>query len=221
MAFTEFKNLGQILRLYDISVEKKNFIVFPPQEIPARLVEDINFVLKHVNYDSSEAAICENLIYPVLFQVWKDFLGTLALHSHRTWQVDSSFAGIPDYLISAISKYGATVIDTPVLIAIEAKKDNFEEGWGQCAAEMVAAQQANQNAELTVYGVVTNGKLWEFAKLRTNVFTQNSDYLDIVDLDKLYPALHFILEDCKKQLQANLLAPSFIPAAKSIPLEGI
>ncbi len=77
---------------------------------------------------------------------------------------------------------------------------------------MVAAQQANQNAELTVYGVVTNGKLWEFAKIKSNLFTKNEDYIDIADLDKLYSALYFILEDCKKQLQANLLAPSFIPS---------
>ena len=129
MAFTEFKNLGQILRKYDIRLEKKNFIVFTPQAAPARLVEDIDFVLKYVNYDSSEAAICENLIYPVLFQVWKDFLDILALHSHRTWQVDNSLTGTPDYLISPISKYGGTDIDTPVLVAIEAKKDDFEEGW--------------------------------------------------------------------------------------------
>ena len=39
MAFTELKNLGQILRKYDISLEKKNFIVFTPQAAPARLVE--------------------------------------------------------------------------------------------------------------------------------------------------------------------------------------
>ncbi len=201
MAFTEFKTLGQVMRQYDISVQKNTFITFTLKEIPARLKEDIEFVLKYVNYDSSEAAICENLIYPVLFQVWKPFLGLFALHSHRTWQVDTSFTGIPDYLISSVSKYGATVISTPVLVAIEAKKDNFEEGWGQCAAEMVAALQANQNQELAVYGVVTNGKLWEFAKLKTNVFTQNSEYIDIVDLDKLYSALHFVLEDCKNQLK--------------------
>ena len=47
---------------------------------------------------------------------------------------------------------------------------------------MVAAQQANQNAELTVYGVVTNGKLWEFAKIKSNLFTKNEDYIDIADL---------------------------------------
>jgi hypothetical protein len=29
---------------------------------------------------------------------------------------------------------------------------------------------------------------------------KNNDYIDIADLDKLYSALHFVLEDCKKQL---------------------
>lgn len=209
MAFTEFKNLGQILRLHDISVQKKNFITATPQEIPARLVEDVDFVLKYVNYDSSEAAICENLIYPVLFQVWKRFLDTLALHSHRTWQVDASLTGIPDYLISAVSKYGGTVIDTPVLVAIEAKKDDFEGGWGQCAAEMVAAQRTNQNNDLTIYGLVSNGEQWEFGALNQSLFTQNITAYSIFDLDKLYSAIYFVLADCKNQLKtATLVSPS-------------
>ena len=201
MAFTEFKNLGQVLRQYDIGAQKKNFIEFTTQKTtPARLADDIEFALKYVDYDASEIAICESLIYPILVQVWKNFLDTLALHSHRTWQVDGALTGIPDYLISPISKYGTTVIDTPVLVAIEAKKDNFEEGWGQCAAEMVAAQLANKNSALTVYGIVSNGEQWEFATLQNALFTQNIAAYSIFDLDKLYSALHFVLEDCKKQL---------------------
>ena len=212
MAFTEFKNVGQVLRQYDIGAQKRNFILPSTiQQTPARLVEDIEFALSYVDYGASEIAICESLIYPVLVQVWKDFLDILALHSHRTWQVETPLTGIPDYLISPISKYGGTVIDTPILVAIEAKKDNFEEGWGQCAAEMVAAQLANKNKDLTVYGVVSNGEQWEFATLHQSFFTQNITAYSIFDLNKLYSVLHFILEDCKKQLQANLLVPSFIP----------
>lgn len=69
---------------------------------------------------------------------------------------------------------------------------------------MVAAQHANHNTEVTVYGVVTNGKLWEFAKLKATLFTKNKDYIDIADLDKLYSSLHCVLEDCKNQLKLNL-----------------
>ena len=204
MAFTEFKNLGQVLRQYDIQYQKKNFLSFTPQQPPIRLVEDIDFALNYVDYDASEIAICESLIYPVLVQVWKNFLDTLALHSHRTWQVDSALTGIPDYLISPLSKYGNTVVDIPILVAIEAKKDNFAEGWGQCAAEMVDAQLANQNKNWTVYGVVSNGEQWEFATLQHAFFTQNIAAYSIFDLEKLYSVLYFVLGDCKKQLQINV-----------------
>jgi hypothetical protein len=205
MAFTEFKTQGQVLRQYDIRAQKKVFISLTPQQAPTRLVEDIDFALNYVDYSASEIAICESLIYPILAQVWKNFLDTLALHSHKTWQIDGQLSGIPDYLISAVSKYGTAVIDTPVLVAIEAKKDNFVEGWGQCAAEMVAAKLANQNNDLTVYGIVSNGEQWEFAKLSQAVFTKNAVPYTVFDLDKLYSAVHFILQDCKNQLSQHLV----------------
>ena len=208
MAFTQFKNLGSVLLKYNLTTKKDNFIAAQTFDAPARLVEDIDFVLKYVDYESSEAAICESLIYPVLLQVWKDFLDTLFLYSHRSWNVDEELSCIPDYLITAISKYGAPIVGTPVLVAIEAKKDNFEEAWGQCAAAMHAAQYANENRYLKIYGIVSNGEQWEFACLENNTFIRNSDFFNILDLDKLYSALHFILEDCKKQLQAHVLPPS-------------
>ena len=59
---------------------------------------------------------------------------------------------------------------------VEAKKDNFEEGWGQCLAELVAAQKLNNNQHNLVYGVVSNGKMWEFGNLQDNLFTKNVKY---------------------------------------------
>lgn len=203
MAFTQFKNLGSVLLKYNLTATKDNFIVTENLSAPLRLVEDIDFVLKYVDYDSSEAAICESVIYPVLLQVWKNFLDTLFLYSHRSWTVDEDLSGIPDYLITAISKYGPPIVGTPVLVAIEAKKDDFESGWGQCAAEMVAAQQVNQNNDLTVYGIVSNGEQWEFGTLKQSLFTQNITAYSIFDLDKLYSALYFVLADCKKQLTSQ------------------
>lgn len=79
-------------------------------------------------------------------------------------------------------------------MAVEAKKDNFEEGWGQCAAEMVAAQKANgPENPYRVYGIVSNGDKWEFAHLQADVFTKNIAFVDILDIDRLYSALHHIL----------------------------
>jgi hypothetical protein len=202
MAFTQFKNLGSVLQKYDLTSHKENFIVpKTPQIAPARLVEDIDFALKYVDYDSSEAAICESLLYPVLLQVWKGFLDTLFLYSHRSWNVDEELSGIPDYLVTAISKYGSPVIGTPVLVAIEAKKDNFEEGWGQCAAAMLAAQQKNENKALTIFGIVTNGEQWEFARLENSTLTRNSIAFTIFDLHPLYTAVDFVFKRCCEQVK--------------------
>jgi hypothetical protein len=204
MPSTQFKNLGSVLQKYDLTTYKENFIVATSHPAPARLVEDIEFALKYIDYGSSEAAICESLIYPVLLQVWKGFLDTLFLYSHRSWNVDADLSGIPDYLVTAISKYGSPVIGTPVLVAIEAKKDNFEEGWAQCAAAMYAAQQSNNNKLLKIYGIVSNGEQWEVGYIKENTFVKNNIFFNVLDLDKLYTALYCILEDCRKQLSQNL-----------------
>ena len=213
MVFTQFKFLKDVLKKYQLRLSKNNFIETPLNcPAPSALHSDIIFSLKQGLYKHSEVAICEQLIYPILKTLWiEGFLEEMLLWSHTSFTVDDTLTGIPDYVFAQRTQYDSESLETPIFVAVEAKKDNFEEGWGQCAAEMVAAQQANQNAELTVYGVVTNGKLWEFAKIKSNLFTKNEDYIDIADLDKLYSALHFILEDCKKQLQANLLVPSFTP----------
>jgi hypothetical protein len=205
MAFTQFKFLKDVLKAYQLRLSKKNFIESSLNcSAPAALHTDITFSLNQGLYKHSEAAICEQLIYPILKTLWiNGFLDEMLLWSHTSFTVDDVLTGVPDYVFAQRTQYDSESLEPPVFVAIEAKKDNFEEGWGQCAAEMVAAQQANQSIT-TVYGVVTNGKLWEFAKLQTNLFSKNKDYIDIIDLDKLYSTLHFILEDCKTQLSPNV-----------------
>jgi len=55
-------------------------------------------------------------------------------------------------------------LEYPLLIVVEAKKNDFEQGWAQCLSELIAAKNLNQS-EKSVYGIVTDGKLWEFGKL--------------------------------------------------------
>ena len=173
MPFTQFKNIGSVLTTYDISYTDTNFIVAQPAELPARLTEDIDFALQNTDYSVSEASICENLIYPVLKETWKSFLSHFYLWSHPTWYVDEVLSGIPDYLFTQPTKYGKAVLGAPVLITVEAKKDNFQEGWGQCAAAMIAAQKLNANNQITIYGIVSNGETWEFAYLEGDRITKN------------------------------------------------
>lgn len=92
----------------------------------------------------------------------------VSLFSGRDFTVDpeKGLNGYIDYLISRSQEQ--LEIEAPVVVLVEAKRDNLNVGYGQCIAEMVAAQQFNQTNELpisTIYGVVTNGTQWRFMKL--------------------------------------------------------
>jgi len=59
-------------------------------------------------------------------------------------------------------------LESPVIILVEAKKDDLITGLGQCVAEMIAAQRFNAEKENDiprVYGATTTGTNWLFLKL--------------------------------------------------------
>jgi hypothetical protein len=45
-----------------------------------------------------------------------------------------------------------------------------------------------------VYGIVTDGKLWEFGKLREEVFTKNTESYTVDHLARLFGALNYIFQ---------------------------
>jgi hypothetical protein len=90
-----------------------------------------------------------------------------------------------------------------VLLVVEAKRDNFEEGWGQCLAAMLAAQKLNQDPELMVYGAVTNGRVWDFGRLQAALFTQDGRLFTLDNLEQLFGALHFLFAECHQQVLAQ------------------
>lgn len=84
------------------------------------------------------------------------------------------------------------------------KRYNFDWGWGQCLAEMVAADRLHGEVDLTIWGIVTNRITWEFGKLETQDFTRHPAPLSIFDLDKLFAVVNYIFQQCETQLAAYL-----------------
>jgi len=199
MAFTQFKSLGEVLKTYNIRYAEARFKPETQVKVPKGLAADLAFTLKHIAYDVSEAAICENLIYPILKSAWIPFAGIFALWSHKAIEYDASLSGIPDYLISKRSDLGKIVFEAPYIAVVEAKKDDFSGGWSQCGAEMYAIQKINQNPDLPIYGIVSNGETWEFAELAHDQFLFFTNRFDISDLKKLYNALYSIMLRCKNR----------------------
>ena len=90
------------------------------------------------------------------------------------------------------------MLEFPLLIVTEAKKNDFEQGWAQCLSELVAAEYLNNNNNLPVYGIVTDGKLWEFGKLFKKEFTKNIEVFTVTKLPLLFGALKFVFDEVNK-----------------------
>lgn len=198
MAFQSFKELAQALTAFDFVYTEQDFVRPLSFPLDKRFKDDITFALEEIAVFSSEAAICENLLYPTLREVWRGFRATLAIWSHQTLSYDEVLSGIPAYTIARRSPRGKIVFDKPYLLLAEAKKDNFTEGWGQCCAAMVAAQRLNEPSNDAVYGIASNGQQWEFAKLEGKQFTRHPRPFSIYELEQLTNALHFIFRECEK-----------------------
>jgi hypothetical protein len=200
MAFTDYKTLEQALVAFEIRVQRGVILEITQDISPSEtLSEDIRFALTETAYNASEEAICESIIYPILKEAWKPFKNELSLFSHKSIKANDELIGTPDYLIAKRSPLGAVVLDTPLLITVEAKRDDFETAWGQCLAQMKALQELNKSKQidLPIYGIVSNGLAWQMAKLEQKILTQHIEIYTLTDLRKLYNTIIELVKMCK------------------------
>ena len=201
MSFSNFKNVEQVIQQYPLKVRREEFLPDLPQELPEWFVENIRFSLISQAEDENEFFLRESLIFPFLQQIWKRHR-KLKLWSHRALICDDILSGEPDYFFSAwrdevIDKF----VNTPLLAVSEAKKQDFEGGWGQCLAEMIACQKLNQNDNITIYGIVSTGIFWQFGKLEINIFTKHPISYSIDNPQKVFGNLDFVFTECEKFIQ--------------------
>jgi hypothetical protein len=205
MAFSSYKIIGEVLKEFQVIYTEANFIVETAFNVSNYFREDLELVMREGVVDNSESAICENLIYPVIKEVWKQYLKNFILWSHQALTFDNKLSGFPEYILAKKSHLGKVVFDKPYFILVEAKQDNFETGWAQCLAEMIAAQRLNGELEIIVFGIVSNGERWQFGKLEKDVFTRNATFYSIQEIDKLFAAVNYVFQQCELQLN-NLVA---------------
>ena len=201
MAFSNYKSISAVIKKFQIKYVQSNFML--EVEFPAKesFQEELDLLFTDGVIDNSEDAICENLIYPVLKEVWKPYRSKLTLWSHEALTYDEDLSGIPDYTVTQRNSLSTIVFDKPYFLMVEAKQDKFEEGWSQCLAEMIAVQRINDDFVSDVFGIVSNGKIWQFGKLVGDVFTRNKNLYMIQDLDKLFAAVNYIFQQCESKIQ--------------------
>jgi len=201
MPFSSYKSISTVAKEFQIKYLRNNFIVEIDFTISETFRQDLDLIFNEGVFDNSEIAICENIIYPVLKEVWKAYRSKFLLWSHQTLIYDEKLSGIPDYILAKRSPLGTVVFDKPYFVLVEAKKESdFTEGWGQCLAEMLAVQRINNEPKNTVFGIVSNGAVWQFGKLNLDIFTQNKTFYTIQDMEQLFAAVNYVFQQCELQL---------------------
>ena len=136
---------------------------------------------------STEKARSEMIIAPVLMEVRRQRRGSTSLFSGTEFTVDAArgLSGFCDFLLSRSPEQLA--IEAPVVVIVEAKKEDMRAGVPQCIAEMVAAQIFNGVHERAgaVYGAVTTGSSWLFMQLDAQRVTIDLTEYFMRDVDRI------------------------------------
>ncbi|MGD1715161.1 hypothetical protein [Hydrocoleum sp. CS-953] len=194
MAFSDFKTISDVQKKYRIKYSEENFIV-NQELLPSDIfIKDFEFNKENIDLFASEASRSEIIISPLLREVYKKHYQKYSFWIRKSISYDETLSGTPDYLFSQRSELGKTVLEKPIVIVVEAKKNDFEQGWGQCLAELLASQKINDNFPRAVYGIVTDGNLWQFGKLVADTFIKDSGNFTIDNLPRVYGALENLVQ---------------------------
>lgn len=189
MAYSDFKTFSQVKDRFDISINLVN--LFPQIDL-VEPSDHLKITLKRnlqVAFDNdTEKARSELIIAPLLIEIREMFNGKISLFSGRDFNVDATqgLNGYCDYIVSA-SEF-TLEIEAPVITIVEAKNDSTNSGLGQCIAEMVAAQRFNQARDKiteSIYGAVTNGRVWRFLQLDDRTVSIDREELTISDAEDI------------------------------------
>ncbi|KKI98956.1 hypothetical protein [Prochlorothrix hollandica] len=197
MAYSDFK-IESLVKQFSLDIQEiTNYfgntpVVEPGELLTLTLDRSLNLAVS-IN---TEKARSELIIAPVLLEVKQRLQDQVSLFSGVDFTVESErgLNGVCDFLLSRSPEQ--LFVKAPVVTVVEAKNENLKSGFGQCMAEMVAAQVFNERDETgigVIYGVVTIGTLWRFMRLEgRSIVLDRTEYF-IKDLPQILGILIFML----------------------------
>ena len=145
----------------------------------------------------TEKASSELIVADILVELREKFEQRISFFSGIDFSVDmeSGLTGVCDFLISLSPTQFH--LEAPIIVLVEAKKDNPVLGFGQCVAEMIAAQRFNAergNDLPWIYGAATTGTMWQFLKLEAQKLFIDRAVYSIGQCDKILGILSSMVE---------------------------
>ncbi len=200
MAFSDYKTYEAVKAKYpQLIVKTADFLPeLSPATVAVSLQQDIKLNL--IAYRSNEFYASEALVSPILRYVWQQkYMKEINFWTHQAIRYDDDLTGVPDFMFTNLVEEQYEVLSYPIITSVEAKAENFTEGWSQCITQLLACQKLSPKP-IVVFGIVTTGKFWEFGKLDGNIITKHSASYSIENLPKLISILDYLLVEAKKQL---------------------
>jgi hypothetical protein len=197
MPYSSF-SLAQVKQQFELQVVMDIFFTDLPPLTPGDWL--VNLLKKSAPLAAAlgtEKVRSELIIAPLLFELRELLDCQVSLFSGNDFSVDmeSGLNGVCDFLLTrSVSEF---VIEAPAIIIIEAKKGELNAGWGQCAAEMIAAQKfnsANGQEVPTIYGSITTGTQWQFLKLIGKDLTIDVTEYSLNPLDRILGIFKWMID---------------------------
>ncbi len=198
MAYSDFKALDQIPNQLGIHLkaESELYTHIPDADVSPWFTETIKrsyIKAIRINTENARQAL---IVDPVLIELSQQC--HISFFLENSFNVDSckGLIGNPDGIITQSDNQ--LYISAPVVVLVEAKKSDLGSGLAQCIAEMEAARIFNERAEssiTTIYGIVTDGALWQFLSLSHNTATIDSYLYSFGNGQKIIAIIKSFLDD--------------------------
>ena len=204
MSYSQFTTIEAVRDVFNVRITSGDslFADVPPIDISPRLQDILKEQTSLALNINTEKARSELIIAPVLVELRRLLNHRISLFSGIDFTVDSSkgLTGFCDYILSNSSDQ--IFLQSPVVCLVEAKNENIRTGYGQCIAEMIAAQLFNERAGHSVpyiLGIITTGSNWKFLRYQGQIVAIDFEEYLISQIDKILG----ILVDGLRSLQES------------------
>jgi len=166
MPYTDFSLESVAATLGVTALRDDLFPGLAPLVIPTWLGEMLERGTRQVLL--SEKARSEFLVVPILLACQELSPLSIAIYSGQRLDVDPGrgLIGECDFILADSPMLPG--LQAPLMMIVEAKKNDVEGGIWQCIAQMVGARVFNERTGRSideVFGCVTNGEAWQFLRL--------------------------------------------------------
>ena len=189
MAYSDF-SLAKVSKTFELKIldAVNMFSAIPELESSNFLVETLLYTVPLAISSNTEKARSEMIIAPILIELRKQLNSEISFFSGIDFTIDpeKGLNGNCAFLISRSPEL--LILTAPVIIIVEAKKENINGGLGQCVAEMLGARIFNEregNDIPAIFGAVTSGTNWRFLKLKDQVIEIDLTEYYLRDVNKI------------------------------------